>query len=145
MRIPKNIKITNNVKTVLDILNDEIKGDVKAALKKMKAGYTMTWVYQGKNDRLFPKTSVDIKNELAVVYPIKGREYDIKNIAEGQEVVMVEMIESYPDPKTKKVYRTPLVVVLEIDKGKIKKGRHYCDPRLSYMYLTKKQVSKLFS
>ncbi len=132
------------MKTVLDILEDEIKGDTAAALRKMAVGYTMTWAYQAKNGKLFPKTSVDIEKELKEVYYIKGREYDIKNIAEGKDVVMVEMVESYPDPKTGKNYRTPLVIVLEMEKGKIKKGRHYCDPRLSYMYLTKKQVKKLF-
>ena len=54
------------------------------------------------------------------------------------------MIESYPDPKTKKVYRTPLVIVLEMKNGKIRTGRHYNDPDLSYMYLTKRQVEKVF-
>ena len=142
--MPKRIKITKNIKTVLNILEDEIKGDTAAALRKMARGYSMTWVYLDKNGVLFPRTNVDINKELKGVYNIKGREYDIKNIAEGNDVVIVEIIESYPDPKTKKVYRTPLVIVLEMKNGKIKKGRHYCDPRLSYMYLTKKQIEKPF-
>jgi hypothetical protein len=57
---------------------------------------------------------------------------------------MVEMVESYPDPKTKKVYRTPLVIVLEMKNGKIRTGRHYLDPRLSFKYLTKRQVKKAY-
>lgn len=134
---------TKSIKLVLDILKDEIKGDINSALKKMAPGYSMTWVYQGRKE-LFPRTKPIIKKEMEKVYPIKGRKYDIKNIAEGKNVVMVEMVESYPDPETKKVYRTPLVIVLEIIKGKIKKGRHYCDPRLSYMYLSEKQISKIF-
>lgn len=77
-------------------------------------------------------------------YSIRGRKYDIKNIAEGRDLVMVEMIESYPDPKTKKVFRTPLVIVLQMKNGKIKKGRHYCDPRLSYLYLRKNHIEKVF-
>lgn len=136
--------MAKNIKIVLQILKDEIKGDTKAALKKLAKGYVMTWAYIDKNEKLFPRIGLDIKKELEKVYPTKGRKYDIKNIAENRNVVMVEMIESYPDPKTRKIYRTPLVIVLEMEKGKIKKGRHYCDPRLSYMYLTKRQIKKLF-
>jgi len=137
-------KPSKNIKTVLEILKDEIRGDVKSALKKMAKDYSMTWVYQAKNGALFPRTKKDIKKELTEVYPVKGRKYDIKNIAESKDVVMVEMTESYPDPETKKVYRTPLVIVLEMKNGKIKKGRHYCDPRLSYLHLSKKQIEKAF-
>ncbi|MEK7106812.1 MAG: nuclear transport factor 2 family protein, partial [Patescibacteria group bacterium] len=52
----------------------------------------------------------------------KGRRYDIKNIAEGKDLVMVELIESYSNPKTKRVYHTPLVLVLEMKNGKICQG-----------------------
>ncbi len=98
----------------------------------------------GDGKKLFPATTNDLKGELEEVYPIKGRQYDIKNIAEGIDVVMVELIESYPDPKTKKVYRTPLVLVLEMKNGKIRTGRHYLDPKLSKKYLTPAQVKKAF-
>ena len=54
-------------------------------------------MYQGKEE-LFPTTSNDVDAELEDVYPIKGREYDIRNIAESENVVMIEMIENYPDP-----------------------------------------------
>lgn len=137
-------KLSKNVKIVLSVLKDEIKGDVFSALKKLDKNYSMTWVYRKKNGTLFPKTKRDIKVEMKEVYPIKGRKYDIKNIAEGNNVVMVELVESYPDPKTKKVYRTPLILVLEMKNGKIKKGRHYCDPAISYLYLSKKTVNKAF-
>lgn len=140
----KNQKTNKDIKTVLDILKDEIKGDLKSALKKLAPDYTMTWVYKSEKGKLFPRTSFDIKKELNEVYPIKGRKYDIKNIASGNNMIMVEMVESYPDPETKKVYRTPLVIVLEMKNGKIKKGRHYCDPRLSFMFLTEKQIQKIF-
>lgn len=97
MKIPKNTKITNNVKTVLWILEDEIRDDTVAALKKLAQEYSMTWVYQAKNGKLFPKTTSNIKKELEEVYYVRNREYDIKNIAEGRNVVMVEMVEGYPD------------------------------------------------
>lgn len=137
-------KYSKNIQTVIDILRDEVAGDVVSALKKMTADYTMTWVYQKENGELFPATKKNIQKELSEVYPIKGREYDIKNIAEGKDVVMVEMVESYPDPETGKVYRTPLVIVLEMQNGKIRTGRHYADPRLSYLYLTRRQTVEVY-
>jgi len=137
-------KISGNIRIVLDILKDEIRGDVKSALKKLDPKYTMTWIYKSKKGILFPQTKKSLEEELKEAYPIKGRKYDIKNITESKNVVMVEMVESYPDPQTKKVYRTPIVIVLEMKKGKIRKGRHYCDPQLCYLYLTKKEVNKAF-
>ncbi|MSR76371.1 MAG: nuclear transport factor 2 family protein [Candidatus Ryanbacteria bacterium] len=134
----------NLTKIVRDILRDEVRGDVNAALRKMAPGYSMTWVYQAKNGTLFPRADVDIKKELKNAYKIRGRKYDIKHVAEGKNVVFVELIESYPDSKTKKVFRTPLVLVLEMKGGKVARGRHYCDPRLSYMFLSKKQVGDIF-
>ena len=130
---------SQNVKTALSILQDEVNGDVASALAKMAQDYRMTWMYKSKNE-LFPKTGDNIHDELDEVYPINGREYDIRNIAEGENVVMIEMIESYPDPETGKVYRTPQVIVLEFKDGLIRTGRHYCDPSLSYMELTTEQV-----
>lgn len=138
-------KFSKNIRTVLAILQDEVSGDIVSALKKMTKDYTMTWVDTGiDGKKLFPTTSNDLTKELEEVYPIKGRQYDIKNIAEGKEVVMIELVESYPDQKTKKVYRTPLVLVLEMKNGKIRTGRHYLDPRISQKYLTKAQVKKAF-
>lgn len=138
-------KYNKNIQTIIDVLQDEVDGNIVAALKKITKDYTMTWVYGGlKNKGLFPTTGNNMKAELEEVYPIKGRQYDIKNIAEGNNVVMVELIESYPDPKTKKVYRTPLVLVLEMKNGKIRTGRHYLDPTLSRKFLTKVQVNKAY-
>ena len=138
-------KLSKNIKTVLDILQDEVDGDVQAALKKITKDYTMTWVDTGLDGKhLFPTTKQNVKKELEEVYPIRGRQYDIKNITEGDDVIMVELVESYPDPKTKKVYRTPLVLVLEMKNGKIKTGRHYLDPTISRKHLTKKQIKKAY-
>ena len=131
-----------NIQLVLDILKNEADGDVKAALTKMTKDYKMTWMYQGKED-LFPTTSNDVDAELEDVYPIKGREYDIRNIAEGENVVMIEMIESYPDPDDGQMYRTPQVIVLELKDGLIRTGRHYTDPRLSFMKLTREQLDSV--
>ena len=136
-------KFSKNVETVIKILEDEVKGDVRFALKKLTKDYTMTWVYKSEK-KLFPRTKKNLKADLEKVYLIKGRQYDIKNIAEGKNLVMIELVESYPDPKTKKLYRTPLILVLEMKGGKIKRGRHYCDPRLSFMNLEKEQIEKVY-
>ena len=58
----------------------------------MTSDYTMTWVYSDDKN-IFPTTKPNLKLELEEVYPIKGRQYDIKNIAEGGNVVMVELVE----------------------------------------------------
>lgn len=131
---------SKNIKTVLEILQDEANGDVKSALKKMTKDYKMTWVYNTK-DELFPTTGENVNEELDDVYPIKGRQYDIRNIAEGDNVVMIEMIESYPDQKTGQIYRTPQVIVLEFKDGLIRTGRHFTDPDLSYMELEIDQIN----
>ncbi len=133
------------VEITLELLKDEIKGDIKNALLKMHLKYSMTWVYKTSKGVLFP--SVDyrtIKKAMKESYQIAGRQYEIKNIAEGDGVVMVEMIESYPDQDSKKIYRTPLVIVLEFEDDKVITGRHYCDPRLSYTGLTLQGVAKAF-
>jgi ketosteroid isomerase-like protein len=131
--------VSKNLQAVLDILKNEVDGDVRSALEKMTEDYSMTWMYQ-RGDELFPSTGKDVSSEMKEVYPIKGRKYDIRNVAEGDNVVMVELIESYPDPDTGQEFRTPLVLVLEMKDGQIRKGRHYCDPRVSFLHLSEKQV-----
>ncbi len=131
---------SKNLQVVLDILKNEVDGDIPSALSKMTDDYSMTWMYKGKEE-LFPSTGAVVK-ELEDVYHIKGRVYDIRNIAESENVVMLEMIESYPDPDTGKMYRTPQVIVLEMKDGKIQKGRHYCDPATSHMDLTDTQIDE---
>jgi ketosteroid isomerase-like protein len=141
----KRTKYSKNVQVVIDILRDEIIGNTSGALKKMTRSYTMTWVYETKAGTLFPKTAVSEASDLEDAYIIKGRKYEIMRIAEGKDVIIVELIESYPDTKTKKTYCTPLVLVLEMKNGKIETGRHYCDPRLSYRHLTAAQTNKAFA
>src|SRR3989338_10972893 len=136
-------RFSKNIQTVFAILQDEVNGDVASALRKMTKDYTMTWVDTGIDGKqLFPTTKPNLKAELEEAYPIKGRKYDIKNIAEGDDVVMVELVESFPDQKTGKVYRTPLVLLLEMKNGKIRTGRHYLDPKIARKHLTKAQIGK---
>lgn len=139
-----NQKITKNIQTVLDILNDEVNGNVTSALNKMTRDYSMTWLYQDKDGTLFPTVKSPTKDQMKKIYSTRGREYDLKNMAEGDDIVMIEIVESYPDTETNRRFRTPLVIVLEFRDGKIKKGRHYCDPDLSYLYLSKFNVDQAY-
>jgi len=132
--------MANNIKTALDILKDEVHGDVEAALKKMHPDYAMTWVNYSF-DRLFRRVSrkdSGFGKLIASAYAIKGRKYDIKHIVANDDTVMIELIESYES------YVTPLVLVLEFKNGKIIRGRHYYDPQVSEMELSKKQVNKIY-
>lgn len=137
------MKYSPNIQLAIDILKNEVDGDTAAALTKMDKDYSMTWVYK-KRETLFPKSKPDFSAEVKEVYKIKGRKYEIKNIAEGENTVMIELIESYPEGDSKEVYRTPLVIVMEIKDGKILRGRHYCDPDISWLKLPKEEVEKAF-
>lgn len=135
---------SENVKKVIEILYDEVLGRSKEAKSKTHSDYRMTWVYSKSSDQLFPTATMEGAEDVENVYRIKGRVYEIINITESENVVMVEVIESYPDPETQEVYRTPLVLVLEFEDGKIKRGRHYCDPNISYLHLTKEQTDPVY-
>ncbi len=138
------MKDDKDIKLVLDILNDEMKGDTASAMQKLSDTYSMTWVYKNKKGILFPRSIPDFKKQMEDVYQIKDRKYNIKNIGKGDGVVFVEMIESYSDPETKQKYVTPLVLVLEVKDGKIQKGRHYCDPQISYLELSEKEIDGIY-
>lgn len=136
---------SENIKKIIEILQDEVSGRTKEALEKTHKDYKMTWVYKSTRGELFPHSTMETGDgDLENIYHIKGRVYEIINIIESDSVVMVEMIESYPDPETKNVYRTPLVLVLELEDGKIIRGRHYCDPNISYMHLAKEQTDVVY-
>ncbi len=136
---------TNLTDIALEILKNEIEGDMKLALQKMTPDYSMTWVYQGYDGKFFPRTKPDFQNLMRSAYKIKGRKYEIINVAESKDLVMLELIESYPDPKTKQIYTTPQIIVLEFKGNKIKVGRHYCDPRLSLKKLPKDYKKRIFA
>lgn len=131
-----------NIKTVLAILKDEVDGNIHAALEKMTGDYSMTWMYRSR-DTLFPTTKL-VKEEMKDAYHIRGRKYEIKNIAAGDSVVMVELVESYPNERIGGRYQTPLVLVLEMENGKIKTGRHYCDPQISHEILTQGELDRAY-
>ena len=137
-------KYSKQINEVLAVLQNEVRGNTHSALLKLTDDYSMTWVYKKRDGSLFPSTQKNIESELNEAYVIRGREYEIKNIAEGEAVVMIELIESYPDPETGMIYRTPLVLVLEMTGEKIRTGRHYCDPNLSYENLSETEINSAY-
>ena len=116
---------------------------MSSALEKMSPEYSMTWMYKGKKEP-FPTSKADFMSEMQNIYKIKGRSYEVMNIAEGENLVMVELIERYPDEETGMLHQTPLVLVLEIRDGKIIKGRHYCDPQLSHEVLSEQSLKAAY-
>jgi ketosteroid isomerase-like protein len=133
-----------NIKTSLQILKDEVDGNVPDAMSKMLSGYSQTWMYQTRNGELFPSDESTGEESMEEIYHIKGREYHIYNITESENTVMIECVEQYPDEKTGQLYRTPQVLIIEFTDGKISRGRHYCDPRLSYLTLTDEVLNKAY-
>ncbi|MEK7185295.1 MAG: nuclear transport factor 2 family protein [Patescibacteria group bacterium] len=135
-----------NIETIRQILEDEIRGDISSALEKMADDYSMTWVYKRKDGTLFPEiTSEQVRSAMKDVYVIKNREYKIHHIIAENDVVMAELVESYPDPeKSGVMYRTPMVIVWEFENSKIRRGRHYCDPQLSYLNLSEEEIGGIY-
>lgn len=83
---------------------------------------------------------------MKVAFPIKNREFIFISICadENTQKVIVEFIESYPDPANNKEFRTPQVAVCEIKDGLIHRTRHYMDPRISYLHLSEQDINKAY-
>jgi len=77
-----------------------------------------------------------------MAFETTGRDYEFKHVIADEEsqTVVVEFVESYPEEKTGKVFRTPQISVCEIKDNKLFRTRHYMDPRLSYKYLDKSDI-----
>jgi ketosteroid isomerase-like protein len=127
-----NAERTNNISENNTLIHDE---------------FTFTDMVVGEDNEIFPSLGGPKLQELiSEAFIIKGREFIFKNVLadESEQTVIVEFIESYPDPKSGKVYRTPQVAICKVKDGKIYRTRHYMDPRLSYLYLDQKSIDKAF-
>lgn len=135
-----------NKEIAIELLRLEKEGRLCEALAHLHPDYSMTWMYLGAENKVFPQHKGIDEADFEEIYAVKGRDYDITNIASEGNVVFVEMIEEYPKTKetrgSKSFYRTPEVVVLEFENNKVRRGRHYCDPRLSHMSLSKDEILK---
>ncbi|MCI0619566.1 nuclear transport factor 2 family protein [Candidatus Wolfebacteria bacterium] len=132
-----------NITIVLEILKDQAEGNVENALQKMTPDYLMTWV-EKRGEELFPHTGTDFADEMRKLYRTYDYRFDVKNITGADDAVMVELIETVADKKTGKTWCTPLVLVFEMEDGRVKTGRHYLDPTLSRQELLLEEIEKAF-
>lgn len=118
--------------------------DVQGNRKILHDEFAVTDMVVGYDGTIFPRLQGEKLDELInEAFAIKGREYIFQTVMANEETqtVIVEFIESYPDPHTDKVYRTPQVSICMFKAGKLYRTRHYMDPRLSYEYLSEDVLS----
>lgn len=131
------------IELVLLSFSAEKNHDIKSNYEYLHEDFAVTDMIVDQNDKPFPRLSgKKLEESINEAFIIEGREFYFPNILADEEsqTVMVEFVESYPDPETKKVYRTPQVAICKIKDGKIFRTRHYMDPRLSYKYLDDKKI-----
>lgn len=121
--------------------------DIVTGLKCIDEDYRVTEMTYSESRSHFQSLSGKKLRELMeVAYAIEGRSYEFKSIIADKETqtVIVEFIESYPDPKTGQIYRTPQISVCIVKQGKIFRTRHYMDPRLLFANISEEEINKAF-
>jgi ketosteroid isomerase-like protein len=97
---------------------------------------------------LFPSISADeARKKMSEVYKITERNYRFINECADVEkqTVMIEFIEWYPNPSSGQMYCTPQVAICEIRDGKIRRTRHYMDPRTTFLPETNDALDEALS
>ena len=61
-------KLSKDIKTVLDILQDEVDGDVSAALKKITKDHTTTWMYTRLKKMIYSQLQEEISKKNSKKY-----------------------------------------------------------------------------
>lgn len=133
---------------VLNSFMAERNNDIVAGREYITEDFTVTEMTLGKDGNHFPSlTGEELDNLMNLAFKIEGREYEFKTVVADEETqtVIVEFIESYPDPKTGKIYRTPQISVCNIKNGKIFRTRHYMDPRLSFENIDEETMNEVFN
>lgn len=134
-------------KLVIDSFLAEKERDIARNKQLIHGEFAFVDMVKDAKSQLFPRVQggqmIDLMEQ---AFKIKGREFVFKTILadSDQQIVVVEFIESYPDPKTGQVYRTPQVAICEIKDGKIFRTRHYMDPRLSFMEISQAQIEEAY-
>ncbi len=121
--------------------------DIQAGLESVDEEFKVTEMVSSKDGNHFPSLSGEkLRGLMKLAFKTKGRQYIYKSVVADEEsqTVIVEFIESYPDPKTGQVYRTPQISVCQIKNGRIFGTRHYMDPRLSFENLSDSQIESAF-
>ena len=122
---------------VISSFESERQNDIKKGLELMTEDFKMTDMMVANDGKtLFPSTTAaEARKMIDDVYQIKDRKYRFINTTADVEkqIVMIEFIEWYPNPETGQMYCTPQVAICEVVGGKIRRTRHYMDPRTSFL------------
>lgn len=130
---------------VLKSFEKEKNKNAKANQELLHPDFAVTEITQDYDGTVFRRLEGPrLLEYMNAAFETTGREYEFKNVIADEEsqTVVVEFIESYPDEKTGKIFRTPQIAVCEIKDDKLFRTRHYMDPRLSYKYLDKSDIDK---
>ncbi len=134
----------NLLKLVLGSFEAERQNDVTRGLELVADDFKATEMSMGnRGNVLFPYVSAGTaRKSIGEVYQIKDRKYQFVNAMadESKQTVMIEFVESYPNPKTGQLYLTPQVAVCEVRDNKIYRTRHYNDPRVPFSDVTQQDV-----
>lgn len=132
---------------VLNSFIAEKNMDIQAGLKSVDEEFKVTEMVASKDGNHLPSLSgKKLRDLMKLAFKTEGRQYTFKSVLADEEsqTVIVEFIETYPDPKSGQIYRTPQISVCSIKNGKIFRTRHYMDPRLSFENLTESQIESSF-
>ncbi|HET8991471.1 MAG TPA: hypothetical protein VFN31_00365 [Candidatus Saccharimonadales bacterium] len=118
--------------------------DIKSNSELLHDSFSMTDMVLRGNEHLPKLSGSELNQAIKEAFTIKGRQYEFINIIADEEIqtVMVEFIESYPDPETNEIYCTPQIAVCIYKDGKIYKTRHYMDPRISRKHIPIEDIRK---
>ncbi len=132
---------------VLNSYDAERTNRVAKNLSLVSDNFHFTDMVVAPDKTVFPRVGGEaLRKLMKEAFSIKGRQFVFKTIVadEQTQTVVIEFIESYPDPKSGQVYTTPQVSICKITDGKISSTRHYMDPRLSFMNLSNDVIEHAF-
>lgn len=136
------------IKMTLSSFDAERAGDIDRNLEIIDKDFVMTDIVVGPNDTPFiVHAGKDMESLMQLAFQTKGRQYFFNTVIadENTQTVIVEFIESYPNPSNRQVYVTPQVAICVYKEGKLYRTRHYMDPRLSNMRLDIEEVKRIIN
>ena len=134
-------------KLVLASFEAEKNNDIEINKALLHPNFKMVDMVLSSDLKPFPSLEgEELEKQIQLAFPIKGRQFVFHTVIadEDSQKVIIEFTESYPDPKSKKVYRTPQIAVCEIKDGKIYRTRHYMDPRISHKNISSEDLEDCF-
>ena len=143
-----DLKEKKLIEIVLASFEAEKNGDAQKGKQLIDDDFTVTEMCEWYDGTVFRRLAgEEMKKLMEHAYTYKGREYQFVQIAANDETqtVFVEFVETYPDPKTGQIYRTPQVAVCQLRDNKLYRTRHYMDPRLSLKKLSEDQIKQAIS